>query len=977
MRRFSRFTLLALLLSLFSDTVSAQQGGSAIRGRVTDEQQAVLPGAAIVVTHAESGTIRETSTGADGTYLVAGLVPGPYRIQVELTGFSRLLREDIVLRIGATLQLDLSLRVGAVQESVTVTAESPQVDLSSVQVGGTVSQSEITGLPSLTRNFNGLVALLPGVQYNAAGDGNSDSVTINGQHGSGVQYLLDGGSNNDDLRGGSSGAQARTPLEAIQEFQVVTNQFDAEYGAATAGVINAVSKQGSNAYHGSAIGYFINSSMMAKDFFVAQQDLEKPDTRKIQYGATLGGPILRDKMHYFGSFERQDRHEGRSRVYPTRPDRSFSVAQTSNYWNYMGRVDHQLSPSHNYSVRYLWDHQPSRNQVLGNGTIDTLSIEMDNDWTFVTSYNWVIGGTKLNTLRASAVHEKPKRGQQLYQDTGDWTLAPPTLQYVNFIDQADTNFADYRIMNLYGVDETFNWFVSGAGGSHDLKFGAQYQLGEHYREDQRFMNGAFHFTSDRLFNAADPSTYPELLRIRVPGMVQKLSRTHSIGMFAQDKWQIAQNLTLSLGLRYDVHISPLKNFWNPFFASPDEYPVDKNNIQPRAGFAYNIGGTSVIRGGYGMFYEKQWIDRFENYVLNTVFTDSYIAQFPIGGQVDPGPNAGRLPSHPLLVNGPTLNRGLVTQLVPPGTLARNTGTVWLDSPDRILPYQHQASIGYERQLGRRLSFAADYVHMSNRDQPLRYNVNPAIKQTTGRTAPITRTDLRGIANQLGVPPFSSDIYIVEYIGETRFDGLNLQIEKRFSDFWGARFSYGLGKGRGNTSGTPTATNDFQVLEERNLELNEGPTNLDRRHTATLSGRVELPWLPGLNASAMARMMTGQPFTIHNSNIDVNRNNVGVDPLPAGTYSGTGLNAMTFESKGGRNGTYGPGLLQIDLRFGYRVRPGQGRSIDLFAEVFNVTNEPNFSNPSGDVRSGPTFLVPTSLAGGGFPRQFQIGARFGF
>jgi hypothetical protein len=589
----------ASVLVVTTMVAEAQQGGSAIRGRVTDEQQGVLPGTVIVVTHAENGTTRETATGSDGTYLVSGLVPGPYRVTAELQGFSRLLQDNIVLRIGATLQVDLVLRVGAVQESLTVTAEAPQVDLSSAQVGGSVSGGEITGLPSVTRNFTGLVALLPGVQYNPAADGNSDSVVINGQHGSGVQFLLDGGSNNDDLRGGSSGAQARTPLETIQEFQVVTNQFAAEYGAATAGVVNAVTKQGSNEYHGSVIGYFTDSSMTAKDFFVAQQDLEKPETRKSQYGVTFGGPIIRDKMHYFGSFERQDRNEGRSRVYPTRPDKSFTVAQTSDYWNYMGRLDHQLNSSHNYSVRFLWDHQPSLNQVLGNGTLDTLSIEKDNDWTLVSTYNWVIGGTKLSTFRASAVHEKPKRGQQLYQDTGDWTLAPPTLQYLNFIDQADTNYADFRVMDAYALDQTLSWFIPGARGSHDLKFGAQYQLGEHYREDQRFMNGAFQFTSDRAFVASDPTTYPERLSIRVPGMVQKLTRTHSMGFYAQDRWQMTQNFTLSLGLRYDLHVSPLENRWNPFFADPKDYPVDKNNFQPRLGFAYSIGGESVIRGGYG------------------------------------------------------------------------------------------------------------------------------------------------------------------------------------------------------------------------------------------------------------------------------------------------------------------------------------------------------------------------------------------
>jgi hypothetical protein len=973
--------LVLLLLTWVVPAVEAQQGGSAIRGLVVDEQKGVLPGVSIVVTHQENGTVRETTTTNDGTFLVPGLVPGPYRITAQLPGFGRLIQEDLVVRVGATLQVDLALRVGAVEESLTVTAEAPQVDLTSAQVGGSVTSSDLTQLPSGSRNFTGMLALLPGVVLNAAADSSSDSVTINGQNSSGVVFLMDGGSNNDDLRGGTSGAQARPALETIQEFQVVTNQFDAEYGAATAGVVNAVTKQGTNVWHGSAISYFTDSSMTAKDFFVQQQNLEKPETTKKQYGGTIGGPIVRDKMHFFGSFERQDRAEGRSRVYPTRPDRSFTVAQITDSWNYMGRMDHQLSSSHNYNVRFLWDHQPNYDQVLGttpgtSGTIDTLSIEKDNDWSFVTNYNWVIGGKKLNTLRASAVHEKPKRGQPLYQETGDWTQAPPTLQYLSFIDQADVNYADFRNMDVYGLEDTFSWFVSGAGGSHDLKFGSQYQIGEHYREDQRFMNGAFQSVTDRVFNAADPSTYPERLTIRVPQMVKLLSRTHSIGMYVQDKWQMTPHLTLSLGLRYDVHSSPLRELWNPFFSDPNAYPVDKNNFQPRAGFAYSLSPTSVIRGGYGIFYEKQWIDRFENYSLNRVFTNSFQAQFPTS-QVDPGPSRGQLPTDPLLVNGPVLNRALIDQLVPSGTLARNTAAVWLDTPDRILPWQHQGSIGYERQIGRQLSIAADYMHIQNKDLPLRYNMNPAIKLTTGRTAPITRVDFEGVASQLGLSNFSSDVWVVEYIGETKYDGLNLSVEKRFSDYWGARLSYALGKGSGNTNGTPTATNDFQVLQERNLDLNEGPTNADRRHAVTLSGRIEVPWVRGLTGGAVARMMTGTPFTVHNSNVDVNRNNIAIDPVAAGTYSGTGLNALTVENAGGRNGAYGPGLLQVDMRAGYKLRPGEGRSLDLFFEVFNVTNEANFANPGGDQRLAATFLIPTSLAGGGFPRQFQLGARFGF
>jgi hypothetical protein len=959
---------------------AAQQGGAAIRGTVTDEQQSVLPGVAITVTHTENGNIRETVSGPDGTYLVPGLLPGPYRVDAKLAGFTSLLREDIVLRVGTTVQVDVSMKIGALQENLTVTAEAPQIDLTTAQVGGNVSGGEIRELPSANGNFTSLIAILPGVVYNRASDGQSDSVTINGQPGTGVVFMLDGGSNNDDLRGGSAGAQTRPALETIQEFQVVTNQFDAEYGAALSGVVNAVTKQGANVLHGSVIGYFTNAAMTSKDFFVEQQDLEKPDTRNIRWGGTFGGPIIKDKMHYFLSYEQQDRDEGRSFNYPTRPDKSFSTAQQTRMKNYMTRLDHQLNASNSYSVRWLWDHQPTINQPLngdnGRGPTEaTLSQDKDNDWTVVGTYNRVIGSTKLYNLRAAIVHERPVRGQKLYQETGDWTLAPPSLQFLDFTDQADTARADFRVMDSYGLDNTFTWFVPGRKGSHDLKVGSQYVYGEHFEENQRYMNGAFQFISDRPFDPLIAATYPERLTVRVPGKVEVLSRTHSLGVYGQDKWQITRQLTVNLGVRYDIHISPLHWDYNPLFSDPDAYPIDKNNIAPRAGFAYNMGGKAVLRGGYGLFYEKQYIDRFQVFQLNPVFSSSFLAQYPLS-QVDPGPSNGQMPTNPFLVNGPVLNRELLNQLVPPNTLARNTGTVWLDNPDRHLPYAHQTSIGYEHQLGPQLSASVDYTHMWNRDLPVQFNLNPGIKQNTGRTSPITRTDLLGLASQMNIAPFAADVFTRENIGSTDYDGVSLQFEKRFANYWGARVSYAAGYGRGNTDGGPTAVNNFQVLGERNLELNEGPTALDRRHTLSLSGRVEVPWIPGLIASGSARFSSGTPFTIYNSNVDADRNGVNIDPLPAGTYSGIGENALTVENSGGRNGAYGPGYKNFDARLGYRVRMREGLSLDFFFEAFNITNEANFANPGGDQRLA-TFLVPTALQGGGFPRQFQLGARFGF
>ncbi len=952
----------------------ARQGVAAMRGRVLDEQAAVLPGATVTVTHRDSGVVRETIAGSDGSFSVPSLVPGPYHVRAALPGFSTFELKDVVLRVGATAQVEITLKVGGLTESVTVTSEAPQVDLTSTEVGGTVATTELTNLPSGNRNFTGFVALLPGVVYNPSSDSSSDNVTVNGQHGSGVVFLMDGGSNNDDLRGGSAGAQARTPLEAIQEFQVVTNQFDAAYGGATAGVINAVSKQGTNALRGSAFGYFTNANFTAEDFFVAQQDLEKPDAQRKQWGGTVGGPIVRDKMHFFFSFERSDLDEGRSRVYPTRPDKSFTATQQTNSFNSMLRIDHQINSSVNYAVRGLWDHQPNHNQVLGDGTKDTLYTEKDDDATLVGTFNWITKPTQLLTLRASYVQERPDRGMPQYFEA-PWSEAPPMLDFLSYYDQAGNEYADVRQMKVYAFDTLFTWFKPDALGSHDIKTGLQYQLGEHLRNDQRYTNGSFVFPTDLDYNPADPFTYPERFTVRVPGAARVLSRTNSIGTYVHDKWQVTTGLTLNVGLRYDLHISPLSNPNNPFFDDPDDYPVDTNNFQPRAGFAYNIGGRSVLRGGYGLFYEKQWIDRFEPYMLNRVFADSFLAMYPFNA-ADPGPSNGRFPTDPFLVNGPTVNRALLDQLAPPGSVSRNTGDVYLDNADRQLAAQHQLTVGYERQLWQNVSFAADYVHTGNRNQPIRYNYNPAVRANTSRTGPIVRVDFLGLADELGISPFVSNVYTYLNEASSSYDGIAVQLEKRFSGYWGGRISYSNGYARGNTSGLPIAVNDYQVLDDAQLDRNDGPTNFDRRHTLSMSGRLDLPVLHGVTLAATARTMSGSPFSVYDSTTDEDRNGVLFDLLPAGTYTGTGENAIEVESDGRRNGAYGPGFFQLDVRAGYRLRFGGSRTIDFFGEVFNVTNRANFNNPTGDRRSG-NFLVPVALRGGGFPRQLQLGARLGF
>jgi hypothetical protein len=340
----------------------------------------------------------------------------------------------------------------------------------------------------------------------------------------------------------------------------------------------------------------------------------------------------------------------------------------------------------------------------------------------------------------------------------------------------------------------------------------------------------------------------------------------------------------------------------------------------------------------------------------------------------------------LLANGPVLtdaSRAAIAAMFPPGAVVRNTGATF-DNPARVLPYTDQLSIGYERQFATDLSVSADYVHAFGRDQLMQVALNPTLRATTSVTSPNVRQGsavLTQITTALqqeyaGFAPFTGNVQTFQNVGETDYDALMMQLEKRYSNNWMARVSYTLSHSRGNTSGSGAPTSPFQVLDDLNLDLNEGPTNFDQRHNLVVSGMATVPRTGGLTLGWVARALSGAPFTIFNSTIDTDRNGTVTDPLPAGTYSGNGDNTISVDNEGGRNGAYGPGFFKLDLRVGYSINVTQARRIELFGEVFNLTNRANFANPTGDQASA-NFLRVTALSTSTNPRLVQFGARFAF
>jgi len=983
MHRFTSLTAVALGVWLGTAGLArAQQGTGELRGKVVDAQNAVLPGVTVVARNEASGQFREIVSGPDGSFFMSALTPGNYELSAQLTGFKKYQRGAVRVEVGKTQSIDVQLQVGGIEQEVTVTAESPLVDTTTKQLGGSVQSAELNDVPSVNRNFTSFLSLLPGVTATISTDSfGADSVRVNGQATQNANYMLDGAGNNDNFNNGNGGAQARVPVEAVQEFQLLTSQFDAEFGQSSGGIVNAVSKQGTNKLHGTGFFFDQNQKMTSLDYFAAQQGLSKPEARQLQWGGNVGGPIIKDKLHYFANLERIDQNRARTININARPELNFTDFTHDNVWNWMVRMDHQINANNTWAVRWLRESSPQTNQfVATNLTRAHAEAEADTDWTVVGTLNSVIKNTRVNVVKVSYTHEDVFFGNPGYFDDLTKWLATPQLVHQTFSDGASTR-ANRRQDPAYQVDETFAWFLPGKKGDHDLKFGA----GWYYLPLHQFvsdnMNGTFTFsTSDKDFNAADPRTYPDRFSIRVPGVSDFNVTGKEIGLFAQDKWKVNSRLTVSLGARYDVEIVPTNNVGNFLFSDPSQYPVDKNNISPRLGATYALddAGTAVIRGGWGLYFQKTAYSNFSNIFSAGATTNSFTATFP-ATNIDPGPSAGRLPTDPFLVNGPVVNHALLNSLFPSTATQKNSGVVSFDNPDRHLPYARQASIGFEKQLAKSIAVSADYVHLNHRDLYMLQDLNPGVRATTARTAALNRINV----NNAG---FVQDVRELVNTGWADYDGLQMSLQKRQSGLYGFRVSYTYSRGYGIVSApgatdiiTSATVDPVTKVTSLNLQDREGLTGQDRPHLLSMNAQLQVPHTGGLNLSGVLQYNSGTPFTLIDSTTDPNRNGNFEEPLPAGTYSGaaSNINAITVENKGGINGARGPDYFLINMRAAYRFKLQGGRTIQAHLDVFNVTNHANFVTPSSDRQAPATFLIVRSILNGGPTRTLQLNFQYRF
>ena len=979
MRGLSRVLAISgLLLATTGAVAVAQQQGS-ISGRVLDTGGLVLPGATITVAEQTTGFSRSVVTETTGAYAVVNLQPGTYTVTVEMPGFGTLKRPDVLLTAGAALVFEFKLQVAGVQEEVVVTGEVPLVQTTSNQIGGSLSSREIEEIPSNFRNFTALTQLVPGITPNpAASSFEGGQVVANGTPSQQNVYLIDGMYNNDDRLGGSQGTQVRVVLDNIEEYQVLSNQYSAEFGGGAGAIINMITRGGGNTFHGRAYTYFRDDRFNSRGHFLPAT-APKPEERTLQAGFAVGGPIVRDRAHFYFTLERDHEDIAGQKRFPAAAAplaRDMIGAFTVRASNYFARGDVQLNPRNIVSVRWVLETAPTRGEGFNTNTetIDAQGWESDWDHLVSGSYTAILSDRMSNVLRLGRIGEELGTGAQAFFDdnvkqVGFAGRDPFSIGQRNvhpsYITGRGGEGLNTRI-RTYVLDEALSYFAPRLWGrEHNFKVGAGISFNQ-MPPRTTFSSGTFEFRTDAPYNPANPATHPFQFNVTVgpPNEwgYEVFSRDRRFYAFAEDKWRLAERFTLNLGLRYD---------------NQEQTPASKDDFAPRVGFAWDISGTAntVVRGGAGKFYAYPPVVldlTLQQNAVRTRFPSLAINQSHPLAPVVLVPDViadseGNMGVAKLSAAGIAAVNALRDQIVAGATFNPNP---WVDSPDRQLPYTWSWSVGINHQFARNAAIAADYVANVSRDQLGVIDINEPVN---GVRPGVAVFDPNGvlIPAEARATRFGRVLQVqTNPAFDGRYQSLQFSFLKRMADRWSGRVAYTLQESKYVGLGNPDAR---RVWLDRDPRADLGRFASDRRHVLAASGTVN-PWR-SLSIATVVSAISGAPVneTVGrdvNGDLDNNDRPVrGVDDLVMPIRS-----ALDASGRAVINGLEGPGSFLVDMSFRYSLPIGTGlESVDLFYDIFNVLNRRNLVAPTGN-RASSTFMVSTAAQ---FPRQMQFGIRVRF
>ena len=973
--------LLLLVLCAFVALPSpalAQQRGS-ITGHVFDPTGLALPGATVVVTNPSTGLTREAVTADTGAYSIVNLEPGTYDITVTMAGFGTATRQGMVLSPGASVALELKMQVAGVQENLVVTAEQPLVERSSNQIGGSLSRREIEEVPSNFRNFTGLTQLIPGMTPNpATSTFEGGQVVANGSPSQQNVYLLDGMYNNDDRLGGSQGTQVRVVLDNIEEYQVLANQYSSEYGGGAGAIINMVTRGGTNDFHGRAYSYFRDENLNARGKFLPDGQ-PKPSERTLQAGFGVGGPIVRDRAHFFFTYERDNEDIAGQKNFPAAAA-PLAVSQVGEFTvranNYFARADLQLNDRNFINGRWLLEDAASRGEGFNTNTEtpDAKVWEADHDTMWAGTYTSVLTDRLSSVTRFGRIGESLTTAPQgFFNDDGEaigfggrdpFSIGQRNEHAAYITGTGGTG--PTTVIRTYVIDQAFSYFVpSMLGGEHTLKAGGGYSW-NNMDPRSTFDSGTFQFRGDAPYNPADPLTHPFQFNVLVGppddygyAIVSKDQRRY---LFLEDKWALTGRVTLNLGLRWDNH---------------DQTPNDNAAFAPRAGLAWDVLGTgrTVVRGGVGKFFA--YVPVVHDLTLKQNGVKTLFPSISINAAHPLAP----IVLVPEMITDTAGNPG-VARLTPAAQAALNqlrdaviAGTAFnanprVDSPDRKMPYTWSWSAGVSQELFGRMALSLDYVANASRNQLGVIDINEpvnGVRPGVGVFDPngeIIPPEARGTNYARVLQSQTSDVFDGDY------KSLQVSLVKRMADRWSGRLAYTLQRSNYVGIGNPDAR---RVWLDNDPRVDYGEFSSNRTNVLAASGTWN-PW-SSLTVATVLSSITGAPIneTVGrdvNGDLDNNDRPIrGIDDLVRPI-----LSELDNQGRAVPYGIRGPGSVTVDVSLRYQLSLG-GRldSLDFFFDMFNVFNHLNEVAPTGNRQSG-TFMTATSAQ---FPYQSQLGVRLRF
>jgi hypothetical protein len=1088
------YKLLLLLLLLVPCLLQAQSYRGSIRGRVVDPSGGVIAGAKVSAKNNATGLKRDTATGSDGIYVLPELPAGEYTVTAESAGLSPVAQNATVsVGLDTTADFDLS-KFEKKTEQLTVTAEAPVIDEGHDVLGEVVERRLVEDLPLNGRDFGKLVALVPGATVEPSGVAavqfGFGQFSINGNRDRSNNYTLDGTDNNDPFfnnsafnQTGIGGAPASIlPIDAIQEFNL-QSQFPAEYGRNSGSVINIITKSGTNQFHGSAFEFARNDLFDARNYFnrvVDADGISQPKTafRNNQFGASIGGPIIKDKTFFFGAYEGQRERVGSdfSLLVPTAPQISEAQAimagsgapaspvltsiltkffpasssgtvpgvvhDSNDVDSLIAKIDHQFTGNETLSGRYAYassqqtfplgslggfgsgsrlpefaQTSPARVQVVSASLLSALAGNKLNEVRFGYSrYR-----TSFNSLDANF------DPSTLGIDFGTGKLGLPEIDFGGAFDNLGaTAFSIPRGRTSQSFQILDNFTIE--RGRHTIKFGGEYRRAQISSFNDNLERGLFSFSS------ADPTTLAPCTQA-VPaagcddsgvltlvsyyqgntfpsidaGNTQRTTFNNGLGFFAQDDFRVTKRLTLNLGLRWE-YFGPISE-QNNILANlgPDgnlhmvgtggvngAYKRDLNNFGPRFGFAWNPMSKTIVRGGYGIYYD--YIP--QDLMIANFTNDAGLVTPPLG-------------SKPVISLANNYNEGAFSApaagapvfTVPPGPYPLLGSDIFFTPHNLVTPYSQNWNVNVEQELVKNVGFQLGYVGSKG-----------------------TKLDRLLDANQpnaAGIRPNANYGFMDEFatVSASTYNALQATLRVQgshgLSGFAGYTFSKSLDDASDgidyNFSTVALPQNSFNLPAER------GPSNFDTRQRFTAAFTYQIPRLgtskrlaDGWQLNTIFTAQSGRPVPIANSddtsglsfdqfpspsnfhqrpnvvpNVNPINSNWESAPDTIGYLNGNAFADPPLGTFGnlGRNVIYGPKFWNLDFAVAKNTMITEKLNLQLRAEFFNLFNHPNFALPNwfvspGSSQQGLITQTPDQAQtnpglGGGGPRVIQFAAKLIF